>query len=503
MTDFARLVRAEWTKFRTVRGWVLGMVVAVLVIVSLGLFSAAGSHTSCGGASEVCPAVAVGPYGEAVNDKFFFVHRPLEGDGGLTVRVTSMTGRMRLPDAVPGVRNVASGVVPWAKAGLMIKDGTREGSAYAAVMVTGGHGVRMQHNFTRDVAGSPGGVSADSPRWLRLTRSGETITGYESPDGRTWTRIGTAELAGLPATVRIGLFAASPGALTVTPADLGGSITAERFAEATATFDRLGPQGEAWTYDDVAAARNPDGTVHHPGSAGQSAGTFTVTGTGDIGPRLDGPTIANTLTGVPAGLIALVVVSVLVSSTEYRRGLIHASLLAGPRRGRLPAAKAVVVGAVAFAAGLAATGVVVPVGTRILRANGNPVLAVPWLTELRVVVGMAALTAAAAVFALALGALFRRSAAAVTAAVALIIVPHILATASVLPAGVGQWLLRLTPAAGFAIQQSVPAYAHVLGDYSPSTGFYPLAPWAGLAVLCGYAVLALSAAAFRLRRRDA
>ena len=37
---FAQLVRAEWIKFRTVRGWVIGMVVAVLVMVGLGLFAA-------------------------------------------------------------------------------------------------------------------------------------------------------------------------------------------------------------------------------------------------------------------------------------------------------------------------------------------------------------------------------------------------------------------------------------------------------------------------------
>ena len=37
-----------------------------------------------------------------------------------------------------------SGLVPWAKAGIIIKASTRQGSAYAAMMVTGGHGVRMQ-----------------------------------------------------------------------------------------------------------------------------------------------------------------------------------------------------------------------------------------------------------------------------------------------------------------------------------------------------------------------
>jgi hypothetical protein len=41
---------------------------------------------------------------------------------------------------------------------------------------------------------------------------------------------------------------------------------------------------------------------------------------------------------------------------------------------------------------------------------------------------------------------------------------------------VAQWLLRLTPAAGFAIQQSIPEYPQVLDLYAPSAGYYPLAP---------------------------
>nr|BFE79103.1 hypothetical protein GCM10020093_017040 [Planobispora longispora] len=124
------------------------------------------------------------------------------------------------------------------------------------------------------------------------------------------------------------------------------------------------------------------------------------------------------------------------------------------------------------------------------------------LTELRVIVGCAAMFAATAVFALALGALFRRGVAAVAAAVVMIILPHILATASVLPVDAAQWLLRVTPAAAFAILQSVPEYPQVIHHYAPAAG-YPLAPWAGLAVLCGYAVLALGLAVFLLRRRDA
>ncbi|GAA3968603.1 hypothetical protein GCM10023085_58720 [Actinomadura viridis] len=513
MTGFARLLRAEWTKFRTVRGWVLGLSAAAAATVLLGVLSATGTHTSCGGPSDVCPAVPKGPGGEAVDDKFFFVHRELAGNGEITARVTALTGRIRVPDADPGVRRVVPGVVPWAKAGIMVKDGTRQGSAYAALMVTGKHGVRMQHDFTHDTAGSPGGASRDAPRWLRLVRSGDTLTGHESADGRRWTRVGTARLDGLPATVRVGLFVTSPGDLRVTRGDLGGTVAAVRFTEATGVFDRVGvraatPGGAVsgaagtWRHDDVGATLEPDGAAHHPGGATESGGGFTVTGTGDIAPRLDGRTVEDTLTGVPTGLIVVIVVAAGFVTAEYRRGLIRTTLAAGPRRGRALAAKAAVIAGAAFAAGLGA-GAVVPIGTRILRSNGNHVLPVTMFTEVRVVVGAAALLAVGAVLALALGSLFRRGAMAVTAAIALTVLPHVVATASVLPADAADWVLRLTPAAGFAVLQSVPEYPQVIGHYTPQGGYYPLEPWAGFAVFCGYAALALGLAAVLLRRRDA
>ncbi len=501
-------VRAEWTKFRTVRGWVIAMAAAALIVVLLGLSSASGSLTSCGAGpvETACPPAPVGPGGEAVTDKFFFVHRPLAGDGSITARLTSMTGQIRKPDATPGVRNVVAGLVPWAKAGVMVKESTKQGSAYAAVLVTGAHGTRMQHDFTHDVAGRPGGVSREAPRWLRLTRSGDTLTGYDSADGTNWAEIGTARLTGLPATVEIGLFAASPGDLTVTQGDLGGSISASRFTEATAVFDRVALEGEtsgAWRDDDVGATKEPDGSFHHPGRAGRSGGTFSVTGVGDIAPSIEGQTVERTLTGVLIGLIVVIVVAVMFVTAEYRSGLIRTTLLAVPDRGRMLVAKAVTIAGVTFAAGLAAASVTLTFGTRILRANGNPILPVSQLTEARVIVGTAALLAVAAVLALALGALFRRAVGGVIAAVMLLVVPHVLATTSVLPDEAARWLLRVTPAAGFAIQQSIPEYAHVLGHYAPLAGFYPLAPWAGFAVLCGYTAAALGLAVVQLRRRDA
>ena len=84
-----------------------------------------------------------------------------------------------------------------------------------------------------------------------------------------------------------------------------------------------------------------------------------------------------------------------------------------------------------------------------------------------------------------------------------VILPYFLAVTSAVPTAAAQWLLRITPAAAFAVQQTSPQYPHVDGPYTPSNGYFPLAPWVGFAVLCGYAALALGLAIHRLRRRDA
>jgi hypothetical protein len=49
----------------------------------------------------------------------------------------------------------------------------------------------------------------------------------------------------------------------------------------------------------------------------------------------------------------------------------------------------------------------------------------------------------------------------------------------------------------------MPQYAQVSASYTPSDGYFPLAPLVGFAVLCGYAAVALGLAVFLLRRRDA
>jgi ABC-type transport system involved in multi-copper enzyme maturation permease subunit len=519
---FAQLLRAEWTKFRTVRGWVVGVVVAALVMVVFGLLVAEGGGVTCQAgptspaeSGAAClPHIPLGPGGEAVTDSFYLVRQPLDGNGSITVRVTSLTGLYSRHGGIAvgtagqsPTAGMRPGVQPWSKAGIIVKASTRPGSAYAAMMVTGGHGVRMQDDYTKDTAGLAGAVSAASPRWLRLTRSADTLTGYDSADGTHWTRVGTVRLAGLTATVQAGLFATSPDYTKMVSQSLGGGSSAGGPTVATGVFDHASLSGTrpgaGWRGGIV------DGSsAELPASASgfsRADGGFAVTGTGDIAPLAGSgfSTIGQFLVGAFAALIALVVVAVMFITAEYRRGLIRITLAASPRRGRVLAAKAIVAGAVAFVAGLAGAAVVVPLAVRLAHAKGSYVLPVTSLIELRVIAGTAALLAVAAVLAVAIGTMLRRSAAAVTAAIVVIILPYILGTADVLPLGAEQWLLRLTPAAAFAIQQGVPQYPQVIASYTPTAGYFPLAPWAGFAVLCGYAALALALALYLLRRRDA
>ncbi|MDY7104078.1 MAG: hypothetical protein S0880_23080 [Actinomycetota bacterium] len=491
---FASTVRSEWTKLRTVRGWVLGLGAAAVVLVLFGLVSAAGSERSCvgpGGAECRAAVPPTGPDGTPVADRFSFAHRTLDGDGTVTVRVSDLRGG-------------AEGPEPWAKAGLMLKDGTGQGSTYAAVMVTGAHGVRFQHDYVHDTAGSPGAVSPAEPRWLRLTREGRTVTGFESPDGSAWSEVGTVELADLPAAAEVGAFVASPDHvetdLSPGAVDVDGGTT-----EAAADLSDLELDGAsgvgAWTFAVVGATPDAPGAL--TGDAG--SGAFTLTGSGDVAPLVTEPTdrVEQSLVGAFAGIVVVIVVATMFMTSEHRRGVVLTSFAATPARRRVLAAKAVVVGVATFAVGLAATLIALPIVGGARTDRGATIAPVASLTEARIVVGTAALLAVAAVLAVGVAALLRRSTGTVIAVVGATVLPYLLAVGSVLPSGLAEWLLRVTPAAGFAVQQSVAEFAQVDELYVPATGFFPLSPLAGLAVACAWAAVSLGVAAWHIERRDA
>ena len=527
---FAQMLRAEWTKFRTMRGWVITLLAAAVAtaLAPIALAGTAKSNDPMTCAHGQCQVegsnVATGPDGEAVTDSFYFVHQPLAGNGSLTVAISSLRGTgpsLRKHHQFPQ----APRTQPWAKAGILVKAGTRPGSPYAAIMVTPGHGVRMQYDFTHDIAGPAGPVSAASPRWLRLTRAGDTLTGYSSADGSHWTKVGTADLAGLPATVQAGLFVASPDYTVDTQSFGGGDHGAGSPTQATAVFGSVSRRGNwpagAWTGGHVGPVEglpakvrgqcDPSAcgdTPQQPGRFPQSGGTFTVAGSGDIAPFVPivdplQVTLYGTLFGAdrgdrPGGGVHHRRVPARhdphhpgrepaagpgAGRQGHRDRLGDVRGRAGRRRRRLP-----VRGAEADRPGLE-------------RRRCGTIWSLTSQVGVRVVLGTAALLAVTALLALAAGAILRRSAGAITAVIGLVIFPLVLAV--ILPTAPADWLLRYTPAAAFSLQTSTLRYSQVTTGCIPYHGCYPLAPWTGFAVMCAWAVLALGVAAYLLRRRDA
>jgi ABC-type transport system involved in multi-copper enzyme maturation permease subunit len=457
-----RLLRAEWTKLRTVPRWMVTLAAAVVLTILVAVSSAAASgSSSAGGGGGGGPSTP-----PTFEDAGHFVHRILAGDGGLVAHVAAQANSQES-----------------AKAGIMIRAGAERNTAYAAVFVTPDHGVRLQSGYgVVDIAGSSGGA----PRWLRLDRDGTTVTGYESADGHDWSRVGSVRLDGLTGSAELGLFVASPNAVKV-QRQFGGENVDEMPTIGKATFDGLRAEPAAdGPWQDTDRSILPEHARFT-----EAGGTVTLAGSGDVGSLTQyGPDLTRmTLSGVLLGLMAVVALAVLFVTSEYKRGVIHLTFAASPARVRVLAAKALVLGAATFAAGLVASFGAFLAASAIAATNGFEMPSLADGSVLRAVVGTAALLAVVAVFGMAVATILRRGAAAITVVLLLLLVPYILATG--LPLSVAAWVTRLTPAAGFAIQDTVRRYDTAI------------APWAGFGVLCAYAAVALAVAAWRLNRRDA
>jgi ABC-type transport system involved in multi-copper enzyme maturation permease subunit len=205
---------------------------------------------------------------------------------------------------------------------------------------------------------------------------------------------------------------------------------------------------------------------------------------------------ASIVNGTIAALLLVLVLGVLSGTAEYRRGRIETTRAASPRRGRVLAAKAVVAGSLAFAAGAAATAIAEVITRHVLAANGSYLFPQSGPGLARVIIGTGLVLGLAAALSVALGMMLRRSAPAVAAAFALLILPGVLGADS------GNWLMRFTPTAAFAIQATLPRSSLVTSVYTPPNGYFPISPWAGLAVLAAYTAVAMAAAGWLLRRRD-
>ena len=170
-------------------------------------------------------------------DEFRFAYRTLSGDGAITARVTSV-----------------GDTDPWAKAGVMFRDGLGASAAHAMTVLTPGNGAAFQYRAAAGGASTHvAGGAAAAPLWVRVVRTGSTFTGFQSPDGVNWTTVGSATIP-MGAQVQVGMAvtAHDDGAVNVATFDNVSVVAAGvRFSPVRINFQPAGSATPAGYLADV------------------------------------------------------------------------------------------------------------------------------------------------------------------------------------------------------------------------------------------------------------
>jgi regulation of enolase protein 1 (concanavalin A-like superfamily) len=155
----------------------------------IGSTGVAGSATHSGGAYTVNGSGA-DIWGTA--DAFHYVWQPLSGNGEIIARVSS-------------VENTDV----WAKAGVMIRESLTAGSKHAMIVVSPGSGISFQRRTsTGGTTTSTTTAGVTAPRWVKITRTNNTLATSYSSNGTTWTTLGSAAVS-MATNIQIGLVVSS------------------------------------------------------------------------------------------------------------------------------------------------------------------------------------------------------------------------------------------------------------------------------------------------------
>ncbi|MCQ4080428.1 ABC transporter permease subunit [Streptomyces sp. RB6PN25] len=202
------------------------------------------------------------------------------------------------------------------------------------------------------------------------------------------------------------------------------------------------------------------------------------------------PVLAFGFFGVLLGSLPVITLGVLVISSEYSTGMIRTTLTACPSRSRVLAAKAIVFALIAFVLSTLACLIVAGADAGMITGSGIPSPSgSQWL---RATVGAGLYVALLGLLALAVGAMLRHSAGAITAMLGVVLLPLLLALFMATQS--------LATVRTKLIEYSVPnAIATLYGIPMLSTG--PQG-WTPLWILAGVTAVALAGALFVINKRD-
>jgi len=123
-----------------------------------------------------CTAKGAGRNTCLTKDQFHFVYKALEGDGEVIARIVDL--QMSHPGG---------------KAGVVIRESLKTAAPHAFLFLRPDGHVEFEHRPA--IESKSDRVGRDSaPRWLRLTRKGDSIAASISPDGQRWTKAGAVRI---------------------------------------------------------------------------------------------------------------------------------------------------------------------------------------------------------------------------------------------------------------------------------------------------------------------
>ncbi|MBW4030615.1 MAG: ABC transporter permease subunit [Acidobacteria bacterium] len=197
------------------------------------------------------------------------------------------------------------------------------------------------------------------------------------------------------------------------------------------------------------------------------------------------------LRGMLFGQLVIGVLGVLVMSAEYSTGSMRSTLMAVPVRAKVLLTKTAVMAALGLVVSEVLSFGAFFLGQALLVSPApHATLSQPGV--LRAVVGGGLVLGVLGLFALGLATIIRHSAAAITTYVGILLVLPIVAQA--LPSSISHPIMKYLP---FHISDTMTSVTHVLASGSS------FSPWTGFALLCGYAIVALTVGGWLLVHRDA
>ncbi|MFD7339019.1 ABC transporter permease [Streptomyces violascens] len=202
------------------------------------------------------------------------------------------------------------------------------------------------------------------------------------------------------------------------------------------------------------------------------------------------PVLAFGSFGVLLGSICVITLGVLTISSEYGTGMIRTTLTACPSRGRILAAKSVVFFLLSFVVVTTGAALVAVVQNAMVPHGPTPT-GEEWL---RATVGVGAYIAMLGLLSLAVGALIRHSAGAITIMIGVVLLPLVLA--------LFMYTEALSGVRTFLMNYSIPSQLIAFYDGSASGPGSGPAGWDSLWIVTGITAVALSGAFLSLNSRD-